>query len=484
MPERRRKISGNTYGNSSLPYYPDGSGSARTDSSSNASWQHGSGQEQLPKRDPLDHLNYFDLGSSTPTTSRSQFSIKQDDDQIGIPAPPSSLISSDAFSFDLALPLYTKSNDGFMSHSSPESATWQPGEVFTPTSSYMGSQPDDNPLSDGQSGSFGSLNSFTSSSPDTIESGFSENFGVLDTSPTWGSPSSNERLLDDLSMPGMFINSFIALLWRNGIFGNQEQPPLYDCWKLIAATLVSIMDGATNLRVNLTGGYFDIVPRSSHSFARDVRDTSKEAPSEGGYMAGPSGWNTFNCYTIADNANWTTIDPVDAQFSSVQDPAESLHQAHIPWNPEHPQHGKYGVNAGNGAFVPEPGYPLDMFKYREDFFRASNPVRPYFGPEGSFLVRENDHGQKQQPSGHDIVPCAYDSESPQELLEAHEHVFSVVTGMGTPDNHRGRKRKLTPEERERTLEVRKYGACWACHLSKTKVCPILMISARSRLMAP
>ena len=100
------------------------------------------------------------------------------------------------------------------------------------------------------------------------------------------------------------------------------------------------------------------------------------------------------------------------------------------------------------------------------------------------MVRENDHGQKQQPSGHDIVPRAYDSETSQEPLEAHEHVFSVVTGTGTPDNHRGRKRKLTPEERERTLEVRKYGACWACHLSKTKVCPILMISARPRLMAP
>lgn len=200
-------------------------------------------------------------------------------------------------------------------------------------------------------------------------------------------------------------------------------------------------------------------------------------------MAGPSGWNTFNYYTTAGNANWTIINLVHAQFSSVQDPAESLHQAHIPWNPEHPQHRKFGVNAGNGAFVPKPGYPLELFKCREELFRASDPVRPYFGPESSFLVRENDHDQGQQPSRHDIVPRAYDSESSQEPLDAHEHVFSVITGTATSDNHRGRKRKLTPEERERTQEVRRHGACWACHLSKTKVCPILMISARSRLMA-
>jgi hypothetical protein len=182
------------------------------------------------------------------------------------------------------------------------------------------------------------------------------------------------------------------------------------------------------------------------------------------------------------------IDRIYPHFPKAQDPAESLHQSHIPWNPEHPQHGKFGVNAGNGAFVPKPGYPHDMFKYREGLFRASNPVRPYFGPQGLFLARENNHDQRQQPSQYDIVPRAYDSESsleplePHEPHEPHEHVFSV-NGKGAPDYHRGRKRKLTPEERERTLEVRKGGACWACHLSKTKVCPILVISARSRLMA-
>jgi ankyrin repeat protein len=121
---------------------------------------------------------------------------------------------------------------------------------------------------------------------------------------------------------------------------------------------------------------------------------------------------------------------------------------------------------GNDVYDPD-----DVGKKRF-FFRASNPVRPYFGEEGSFLVRENDHEQRQQPPRHDIVPRAYDSESSQEPSRRHRHVFSV-TGMGSPDSQRGRKRKLTQEEKDRILEVRKDGACWACHLSKTKVCPIL-----------
>ena len=94
-------------------------------------------------------------------------------------------------------------------------------------------------------------------------------------------------------------------------------------------------------------------------------------------MEGPSGW--------------TIIDPINTPFFGIKNPTESLYEANVPWNPEHLQYEKAEVNAGNGAFVPKVGYPSDMFKYREDVFRVSNPVRPYFGPEGSFLVMENDH---------------------------------------------------------------------------------------------
>lgn len=62
---------------------------------------------------------------------------------------------------------YSSRNDG--SEYDPESAIWQSGEVFTPTSSYMGFQSDDNPPSDCQ-----------------------PRFGIFEKSPTWRLPSSNE----------------------------------------------------------------------------------------------------------------------------------------------------------------------------------------------------------------------------------------------------------------------------------------------------
>lgn len=52
-------------------------------------------------------------------------------------------------------------------------------------------------------------------------------------------------------------------------------------------------------------------------------------------------------------------------------------------------------------------------------------------------------------------------------LAAHEHVFSVISGIGMSGSHRGRKRNLTPEDRRRTKGVR---ACWTCYLSRTMAC--------------
>jgi hypothetical protein len=201
MPDRRRKISGSEHGNSSSPYYKDRPESAGTGLSSKASWERGAGQQQEPQGDHLDHFNYFDVVASTLSTS--QFSSCQNDEHMRAQAAPSSLISSDTFSFDFPLPQYIEANDAFISHSSPESATWHPGDVLTPNSSYMGSQYDDVPLADGLPRSYGSFNSFPASSPEIMASGFSENFGILDTSPPWGSPLSNGRTLEDLSMPSM-----------------------------------------------------------------------------------------------------------------------------------------------------------------------------------------------------------------------------------------------------------------------------------------
>jgi hypothetical protein len=56
--------------------------------------------------------------------------------------------------------------------------------------------------------------------------------------------------------------------------------------------------------------------------------------------------------------------------------------------------------------------------------------------------------------------------SSQEPPKPHEHVFSAIAGM----------------VKTQTLEARKDGACWACHLSKAQVYRTLVISACSRLI--
>jgi hypothetical protein len=231
----------------------------------------------------------------------------------------------------------------------------------------------------------------------------------------------------------------------------------------------------TDLSANSTDDYIDTASHSPHSFAREARETSKEAPSEGSYMMEPAGWNTFNGCTTGEDVNWTMVDPVDLQFSDAHNPAEIVDHIQVPWNPEHPQHGNFEVDAGNSAFIPNPEYQYNIFKYQEGPFRESSPVRPNFGPQGSFLIREIEEDRKEQQPQLDMVPRGHDIESPEEQSEPHEHVFSIASGSGTPEN-RGRKRKLTTAERERTLEVRKYGACWACHLSKTKVCHVLTMT--------
>jgi hypothetical protein len=210
--QRRRKVSGSAYSNTSQPYRRNGSRSGGTESTSSSSWQRVAGQQKSDQGGPLDGFTFFDFGSSSATTSRSQSSISQFGNQLGISAPQSSLISNNAFPiYDQALSQSAQSNDVFTSHSSPDPATWQPGDVWTPTSSYIGSQADDMIFLDGQSGVCGSIDSFSSSGPNTIESAFSDNVGFIDTSPTWGSPSSSDRMLDDQNIPGTSIETFLGI---------------------------------------------------------------------------------------------------------------------------------------------------------------------------------------------------------------------------------------------------------------------------------
>jgi hypothetical protein len=233
---------------------------------------------------------------------------------------------------------------------------------------------------------------------------------------------------------------------------------------------------STDLLAIPTGGYFDGIPSPPHSFILTTRENSKEPPSEDIFAGDSLDWAMVDGFAPIGNVSWPSTDPAHEQYSNSLDPAGAVPRCQDPWSMEDAQHIKNGAkeNAGIEAFIPDAGYPYDVLISREPLFSASRPVLPYYGPRSSYLVKENNHDQRQQLYEQDIAPPVCKSESSQEPPESHEHVFSAITGMGLEENPRGRKRKLTAEERRRTLEVRKDGACWACHLSKTKVYLTLM----------
>jgi hypothetical protein len=219
------KLSGSTHSNASLPYRRPEPRSVGTDSPSSSPWQNVAGQQQSTQEDVLGSFNYVDFGSSRTTTSRSQSTVSQYDNQFGISAPPPSLTSNNLLHFyDQASSQSMQSNDAFTSHSSPDPAAWQPGEVCTPTSSHMDSLPDDMFFPDGQSGvgRSESFNSFPSSSLDAMESAFSDNFGFIDASPPWGLSSSNDRMLDDQFMPSTSLHIPIPCIEQGSCVESQE----------------------------------------------------------------------------------------------------------------------------------------------------------------------------------------------------------------------------------------------------------------------
>lgn len=58
----------------------------------------------------------------------------------------------------------------------------------------------------------------------------------------------------------------------------------------------------------------------------------------------------------------------------------------------------------------------------------------------------------------------------QNELDSHGHVFTSFSGISKPKISKGRQRNLTQLEKRQAREVRDAKACWACHISKTKVC--------------
>jgi hypothetical protein len=164
----------------------------------------------------------------------------------------------------------------------------------------------------------------------------------------------------------------------------------------------------------------------------------------------------------------TTIQQDSQPRYSTQTPLRSQ----LPWNPHDVYFNSFRaeVGAGVGAFGPEPGIGYEAFITREPILDPSLSRLRFVDPRTALSVSSG----YSRPLTIREVSSTEDEESSPEPIESRSHVFSFVPGMGISTGRHNRVRKLSPEKRKQTLAVRKDGACWACHLSKIKVCRFLM----------
>jgi hypothetical protein len=154
-----------------------------------------------------------------------------------------------------------------------------------------------------------------------------------------------------------------------------------------------------------------------------------------------------------------------------------------PWNSEQAQTSKFGskATAGCNTFEPEPGIPFYVNKMRQEYLDAGQPqvIDPFIQSSMTVVTESDDEGwvvssypssyAPSHNSPHSQGSPPSHAASPVQLEIEHHHVFSSMPGIEKAKAIRGRQRNLTTEEKQHARDVRFAKACWACHLSKTKV---------------
>ena len=182
-------------------------------------------------------------------------------------------------------------------------------------------------------------------------------------------------------------------------------------------------------------------------------------------------------YTPAD-AQWSASTVTQPKQHSAS-PIESSVLSNMPWNPQQVERSKYqaDVNTGNGTFGPPRATPYDTYRSRGEYLETGpssqgsvglEPVSPLGDSDSESWVitstRSNYTPSHSSPRSHGS-PQSHTS-SPRH----HSHVFSSMPGISKSKVTKGgRTRGLTTLEKKQAREVRDAKACWACHISKTKV---------------
>lgn len=205
QPERRRNT-GSGYRENSAPYSRNRSVlTVRTADSSNTSRSLVSQQHQ-GQQNPATY-NFFDPEIAQTGTSSFASIIYRNGDQRESPGPPGLLAPTSPAFLEQIAPQFDDTGlyPTYVSLSSPGSNPYNSWDIATPSTSYMNTGNGDSPISNGPSGTYGSLDDITVSTPDTLASGFSDGSVNFRANSVFGSPTSNSASLVDMKLSGELL---------------------------------------------------------------------------------------------------------------------------------------------------------------------------------------------------------------------------------------------------------------------------------------
>jgi hypothetical protein len=184
--------------------------------------------------------------------------------------------------------------------------------------------------------------------------------------------------------------------------------------------------------------------------------------------------------TEAPQLSSTTIMP------QAPNPDDNSLLSPVPWDSQNAQISDFQFNANSGivTFEPKKGNAYGTHLARQQYLEVAQQSGIHFGPEpmtspfdqsdtegwvGTSSLAPSSyapsHGSPQShgsPASHPPSPSQHDPDH-------HSHIFNALPGLPKAKLTRGRQRGLTPLEKKQARDVRDAKACWACHISKTKV---------------
>jgi len=107
------------------------------------------------------------------------------------------------------------------------------------------------------------------------------------------------------------------------------------------------------------------------------------------------------------------------------------------------------------------GTPSPLMEYENDGWMIPSI------PSSNYALSHNSHNSHHSPAS---LGSPVSRASPS-ILDSHHHVVDADPAVAKP---KGRQRSLTAKEKKDARDVRDAKACWACHISKTKVFLIIV----------